>query len=248
MATSGPTRARRSEVQPTDSVTGAGLVTEVDLWVERVDQRGDRAALTALLDEVELDRSARFRFERDRARFVARRAFLRGVLSGYLGVRPGAIRYRLSEHRRPELDPVHGLTFSTSHSAGLAVVAVTRDRRVGVDLERTREVPDVLRLAAGVCTPAELDGLRLVDPGRQAEAFLRIWVRKEAYLKALGTGLAVAMDEVHVGDTAGGRPLRDAHGPFAIASLDGLPGFVGAIAAAGARLDIRRIEALAEAS
>jgi len=242
MATDGPARARSSGVQPTGDLTDATNGAEVDVWTHRVDLAGDPRPLTALLDDVELDRAARFRFERDRARFVARRAFLREVLAAYVDVAPAELRYRLSEHRRPELDPALGLTFSTSHSDGLAVVAVTQGRRLGVDIERNRDVPDVLGLALGVCTPEELDDVLLVAPARRGEAFLRIWTRKEACLKAVGTGLGVALDSFHVGDADGGRELPGAGGSFVIVALDGIPNTVGAIAVEAARVVVRRIE------
>jgi 4'-phosphopantetheinyl transferase len=226
MATSGRGRALGSEIEPTRRLTD-----EVDLWVDQVDARRDVAGLAEQLDPAEVARAERFRFQRDRARFVARRTFLRRVLAAYTGVPPARIRYRVSPRGRPELESPGEITFSASHSDGLAVVAVARDRLVGVDLERIRAIPEVLDLAKQVCSQAEYAGLQAIAEPARDEAFLRLWTRKESYVKALGVGLSV--------------PLADVPGPdpaFALMGLDGLDGYVGALAASGTHLDVRRCD------
>jgi 4'-phosphopantetheinyl transferase len=174
-----------------------------------------------VLDEAELERAGRFRFEVDRRRFIRRRAFLRNVLATYLGVPDSTIAYRTSRHGRPEV-ATHAVTFSTSHADGLAVVAIATEGRVGVDVERLRPIPDALGLARGVLAAREAEHLRSVPLLTRSEEFLRTWTRKEAYAKALGLGLSLAFDRFDVlDDTIDGARL---------ASIDELHGYVGAVA------------------
>lgn len=171
---------------------------------------------------------------------MTRRAFLRRVLAGYTGVAPARIRYRISPKGRPELEAATGISFSASHSDGLAVVAVTRERQVGVDLERIRPVPDVLDMAKTVCTPAEYAGLLALPDASRGEAFLRLWTRKESYVKALGVGLGTPLADLDLGLGDGGpRHLPGSDDPFVFAGLDGLDGYVGALAVSGSHVDVR---------
>jgi 4'-phosphopantetheinyl transferase len=240
MATGERRRARGSDIAPTRRLTD-----QVDLWLDRVDAASEVDRLAEQLDPTEVARAERFRFRRDRSRFVARRAFLRRVLAGYTGVAPARIRYRVSARGRPELESPGGITFSASHSDGLAVIAVARDRLVGVDLERIRPIPDVLDLANRVCSPAEYAGLQSVAEPVRGESFLRLWTRKESYVKALGTGLSMPLTDVDVGNGDGQtRRLPGSDESFVFAGLDGLPGYVGALAASGSHLSVRYADAM----
>ena len=243
MATRGRGRACGSDIEPTRRLTD-----EVHLWSEVVDARDDLEVLTERLDVAEVARAERFRFERDRIRFIVRRAFLRQVLAGYLGVAPARVRYLISARGRPELES-SGIAFSASHSDGLAVVAVARDRHVGVDLERVRPMPEALDLADSVCSPEEFGQLQIAAPADRGELFLRLWTRKEAYVKALGAGLSMALDEIDVGPY-GDEPRRlpGADSPFVFADLGGIDGYVGSIAASGSHVRVRRITPTAAAA
>lgn len=187
----------------------------VQLWLEWVDTAPEPGGI-AILDDEERARAARFRFERDGRRFVARRSFLRRVLAGYTGAAPASLRYRRSNFGKPELMDADGLAFSTSHAAGLAIVAVTTHGDVGVDIERLRRIPDGLNIARRFFTGAELEHLRSIPTSMRPDAFLRLWTRKEAYVKAVGRGLSMPLRDfdvleradggvVHSGD-AGGQP------------------------------------------
>jgi len=132
-----------------------------------------------------------------------------------------------------------GPFFNLSHTADLAVIAVG-DREVGVDVEHTgigRRALDAVGLA---CSPAEAADLDRLPPGEQAEAFLRLWTAKEAYLKATGAGLAVPPDRVEVGRTRRGAPApvglsgEPELAPWRVRELRPAPGYVGAVAAEGA--------------
>jgi 4'-phosphopantetheinyl transferase len=224
----------------------------VHVWSDWVDGRAEHGALLEWLDDDERARAGRFRFERDRIRFVARRLLLRQVLSGYLGLAPAMVCYRTSPMGRPELQPAAGVTFSVSHSDGLAIVAVARGRLVGVDVERVRPIADGLDLARGFFAPREYEHLRTTTEAGRSRAFLELWTRKESYVKAIGAGMSMPFDEFDVLDRDDRRPEplgeTTAGMPFAFASLDGLPGYVGSVAVSGSSVTLNHMTPMAVAS
>lgn len=203
-------------------------------WMPSGSEGDDEAAASALLDDDELARAGRFRFERDRVRFVKRHAFVRRVLAQYLDVAPAEITIRLTRFGRPELDPVSGISFSVSHADELTVVAVARGCRVGVDIERLRPMDDGLEIAQTMFAEAEVAFLRSVPPSLRAQAFLELWTRKESVVKAVGRGLSLELDRFSVVERDGHLTER-AQGdsgalPLTIRALDAPPGYIGAIA------------------
>ncbi len=207
------------------------------MWSDTVDRPAQYGELIELLSDVERARAGRFRFERDRVRFVARRAFLRKVLASSIGTAPAAVRLRISAQGRPELDPPSELSFNGSHSDGLAVVAVAYQRIVGVDIERIRPVDDALDLARGSFSREETELLRAAPASTRSLAFLTIWTRKEAFVKAMGAGLSMPLDVFDVSDSGDGRTVRPGSSggewPFVFAGLEGLAGYVGAVTLSG---------------
>lgn len=161
-------------------------IAGVDLW--RIDLDAASAGADGLLSAEERARAARFVFERDRRRFAGGRAALRRLLAGYGGGRAGALALGARPGGKPFL--ADGPPFNLSHSAEAGLLAVGGEREVGVDLERIRPLEDLAALAASALAPAEQAAWRA--GGGDGPAFLRIWTRKEAALKALGVGLAGA--------------------------------------------------------
>jgi 4'-phosphopantetheinyl transferase len=229
-----PSRYGFADAAPQPS--GEGAAGHAEVWSARVDSATASSVPRDWLDDTERTRAAGFRFERDRRRFVDRRAFLRRVLAGYLGVEPNAIRYRRGPGGRPELDPRRGISFTTSHADGLAVVAVSLDRIVGIDIEHVRAIPGAADIARSLFTRREHEHLESLGADGQSTAFLRLWTRKEAYAKAVGAGLALPLDSFDVLDDVVqqrvGGPADGAH--FSIVTLDLSPGYVGSIAVSAA--------------
>ena len=102
---------------------------------------------------------------------------------------------------------------------------------MGVDLERVRPIADASDLAHRFYSRQEYEHLDSVTETSRSEAFLRLWTRKEAYVKAIGAGMSLPFDTFDVLDReeGRGRRLRIANGgtSFVLAGLEGLPGFVG---------------------
>lgn len=236
-----------------DQTAPAGLRSEgVHIWTNRVDGRSETGEHLQLLDDQEQARAGRFHFERDRIRFVARRAFLRQVLSGYLGIAPALVRYRMSSMGRPEVEQPAGVIFSASHSDGLAAIAIARGGLLGVDVERVRPIADALDLGRRFFAPREYEHLRTTDEAGRSRAFLELWTRKESYVKAIGAGMSMPFDEFDVLGRDDGRPepfrQTTAGVPFTLASLDALPGFVGSVAVSGSRVTLSHLTPMAVAS
>jgi 4'-phosphopantetheinyl transferase len=199
--------------------------------------------VAALLSTDEQARAARFRGEDLQRRFRVAHGALRVLLGARTGLAPAALRFAGAEGTRPVLadTPPRSVSFSLSHSGELALVALTDAAAVGVDVEQLRTLDDTAHLGESVFTPAELRALRAEPAARQQEAWFEAWTRKEAVLKALGTGLGVEPralellppDFVPVARAAAlAGPLRDA--AWTVASFRPAPGYVAALAV-GAR-------------
>ena len=153
-------------------------------------------------------RAARFHFERDRRHWTAARGAVRAVLAGYVGVPAASLTFRVGPHGKPALDGAAaraGLAFNVSHSGGLALCAVTRARAVGVDVEAVRPEFATDKVARRFFAPGEVAALEALPPDERVEAFFACWTRKEAYIKARGSGIALGLDRFEVA-LAPGRP------------------------------------------
>lgn len=192
---------------------------EVQVWRADLDRPAwPLPRLAATLAPDERRRAGRFIRARDQRRFVAARGLLRMLLAGYLGTAAETLALRDGRNRKPELGgPPAGppMRFNYSRSQGRAVYGFTRGRRIGVDLEALRPVPEAEGIAQRWFTRREHSELLAVPAARRDEAFLRGWTRKEAYVKAVGDGLAHDVARIDVS-------LEEANLP-ALRAVDGDP-------------------------
>jgi 4'-phosphopantetheinyl transferase len=144
----------------------------------------------------ELGRADRFRFERDRSRFIVGRALLRELLGRYTGCAPGEIAFRYGEFQKPML--ADGPWFNLSHSGPIALYAISAAGEVGIDVELYDPSFARERIAERFFSPAEVRALRSLPLDAQPRAFLSCWTRKEAFIKARGDGLSLALDSFDV--------------------------------------------------
>lgn len=168
----------------------------VELFTIALD-RGDRSADAALLTADESARAARFVFAEHRRRFIASRAGLRRILAAYTGRSAAALTFTVGPYGKPGL-PFPGVDFNLSHSHELALVGVRRAGPVGVDIEWPRLMDDPLTLAQTVFAPAERTALAALPPDERLAAFFRVWTRKEAFIKAIGTGFSERLERFEV--------------------------------------------------
>lgn len=186
------------------------------LWTVPLDAPG--SASPELLSPDERQRAARFHFEVHRQRFIAARRALRLILGSCLDADPASLVFRYAPNGKPSLDGVP-LCFNLSHSAGYALIAVAFGRDLGVDLEEIRPQDDLLALANRFFAPPEQAAVAAAPPAERPATFFRVWTRKEAYLKACGDGLSLALDSftVSAAPHPGDALLSSARGPSELA-------------------------------
>jgi 4'-phosphopantetheinyl transferase len=156
------------------------------------------AAESGLLSADELQRAARFHFERDRHRFIAGRAFVRAVLGRYLEMRPDHVELTYTAAGKPELAGVSPpLRFSLSHSGEWAVLGVSGSE-LGVDVERLRPMSDLEDVARRFFASREAEMVLAAEGPERLSRFFSCWTRKEAVVKATGAGIGASLQEVEV--------------------------------------------------
>jgi 4'-phosphopantetheinyl transferase len=164
----------------------------VRLWL--FDLSGDPSAVQlGWLSADEQARASRFAFERDRRRYRAAHAQMRGLLAQVMGSSPGSLRFSESPHGKPRLEAEGAPAFNLSHSADVGAFALAASGEIGVDIEVLHRVDDLEALSERCFTRSEQDELDRCgdDSGARDLLFLQGWTRKEACLKAVGSGLAL---------------------------------------------------------
>ncbi|MGH1589064.1 4'-phosphopantetheinyl transferase family protein [Methylobacterium phyllosphaerae] len=136
----------------------------------------------------------------DRARFIASHAALRFILGEALDLAPAGLRFATGPAGKPDLAGVArgSVTFNLSHSGARALIGLAHKTSIGVDIEAVRSLPDALRIARAHFAADEVSALA-DTPGSAAErVFFGLWTRKEAVVKALGSGLSLPLDRFSV--------------------------------------------------
>ena len=173
-------------------------------WLD--EKRSGLEASCDILDAYEASRLDRYRFPKDRSRFFFGRLIVRSVLADVLGCHPRNVPLRV-ESGRPFLDPCVNLDihFSISHAADAVLVSFRRECETGIDIERLRTFENIDDVARRVMTQREHEHYRSLHGADAVSAFFRLWTRKEAVLKLMGTGFSVPPDEVSTSLDADGK-------------------------------------------
>ena len=198
--------------------------TDVTVWIYGLDGDAALDSLLAELSPAERDRASAMLLDGPRRRFVQARSGLRRLLGRQLAVPPGDIALVDAPGGKPRLDGRDDLRFNLSHSGGRAVVALSRTREVGVDIERMDARRRMDAIARRFFGPEELAGFLAAPPADRTAAFYERWTLKEALLKGTGEGITV--------DLAGfdARARADREG-WTLVSFCPEPGFMAALAA-----------------
>lgn len=217
---------------------------EIHVWRAALDQPPARVAQFArLLAPDEQLRANRFHFERDRQRFIAGRGILRTILGRYLGCDGGEVQFCYGPRGKPALTEPSAkqpLYFNLAHSGDMAVIALADNQEVGIDVEQIRPIADMEQIVQRFFAVPEQTVLLALPVEQRQEAFFNGWTRKEAYLKALGDGLARPLDQFCV-TLAPGEPVRlvsisdavDDASRWLLESFNPTPGYVAAVAVRG---------------
>jgi 4'-phosphopantetheinyl transferase len=212
-----------------DPATPRATAGVVDVW--RAELEAIEDDLEDLLCAEELARAAQIVHPRKRVLWARSRGVLRALLGRYLDRDPLDLRFALGPHGKPALlldtESVEDLRFNLSHSGGLALVAVTAGRAVGIDVEvAVRRRVDELALATRVLGDEQARRLAIFDSQARARAFPHAWVAHEAVVKCLGLGLATPLE---------GSPPAD----LWTAAVDAGPRAAAAVAVKGGPCELR---------
>ncbi len=219
---------------------------DVHVWRAFLDSE-HAGRVEAVLSGDERARAARFVLRRDRDNFVAARGILRSILSLYLQRPASGIEFTYTAEGKPRLQPLDSdpsLCFNLSHSHGLAVYAFSCHGEVGIDAEAVQSSHGSEEVADRFFSKEERAALRDLPPEMRDEGFFLCWTRKEAYIKAVGSGLGIPLDSFHVSLTPG-KPEELASSDsdrWMMRSFKPAEGFVGAVVAEGKQWKLRFLD------
>ena len=215
----------------------------IDIWRFDLEvQESDWAILS--LDETQT--AKRIVVEEKRDRKASARAHLRRILARYIGTHPQDVKFAYGEHGKPMLAEHDEPRFNLSDSESKGLVAICWGSRIGVDIEFAREGRSFTNIADRFFAQAESAGLRALPSSDRREAFYRAWTRKEAYLKAWGTGLSFGSDRFtldYLGDGPGSllttEMPKDEASRWRFRGVELGPAYTGAICFEGPERPIR---------
>jgi 4'-phosphopantetheinyl transferase len=219
---------------------------QVDVWRVRLDLPAVSVqSLEKLLSVDEAERAARFYFPADRNRYIISHGSLRTILALYLRCEPGQFSFSVNAYGKPSLDEEH-LEFNLSHSGDLALVAITRERKIGVDVEKVRTGISAEIIGGHYFSKTEMAELQALPVEQREAAFFLCWTRKEAYIKAQGMGLSLPLESFDVSLTPDQPAVLRATRPdpaeasrWTLLSLSVSAGYEAAVAVEGRDLDFR---------
>lgn len=172
---------------------------QVHIWRANLElPNSEIEKLTTLLSTDEIVRANRFHFPQHKKRFIAARGILRQLLGNYLGINATNLVFTYGDCGKPWLTGDFSLQFNISHSQEYVLLGFTRHHLIGVDLEYQRIMPDALKIAERFFSPRESQLLRETKKETQPQLFFQLWTAKEAYLKAMGTGLSGSLANTEI--------------------------------------------------
>ena len=203
----------------------------VDVW--RIPTRIDESRLTyfeSVLSEAQRKRAARLRIAEKRHQYVIAHGLTRRILGHALSVSPAEIEFSRGPKGKPYIGgelAAEGLQFNMTHTSHMALIALTREREVGIDIERVRQNLQWEKLAKRYFSPDEYKSFEVQPANDRLRVFFVCWTRKEAVLKAIGTGIGgglgsfdVSVDPASAPRLLGNRWNGRFHGHWSMANID----------------------------
>lgn len=177
------------------------LKSQVDIWHCRTSGmvfEYEKKRYEHCLTNEEQEKAEKFLFEKDRLNSLLSRVLLRLSLSWYYpNVDAKNWRIAADSNGKPYLDAViggHGVEFNVSHSGEIVICAITRAGPVGIDIETAKIMHDLQGFSKRFLAPEEFSAVNSRFLSERSRFFFRLWTLKEAYLKAIGSGLSIPLD------------------------------------------------------
>jgi 4'-phosphopantetheinyl transferase len=223
----------------------------IDIWTVRLDASElPPRELIELLSPDEQNRMQQFKFEHRQHAFALSRAALRILLAQRLPIAPRAIEFVYGPYGKPRVEHP-SLRFNSSHTSELFACALNEECDIGIDIERTKPLPDAEQIARSYFCPEEVAEFVTLGSEQQEAAFFRCWTRKEAFLKATGTGLSTDLNSFGVTLLPNDPPafVHVHHSKmearqWTLQDLSDIPGHTGAVAYRHSPLPLQQHETL----
>ena len=218
---------------------------EVDIWRLSLDPPGSMVSdFRAHLSAQENARADRFKFHKDRKRYILTHGLLRVILRLYANVDSEKLKFGENQYGKPELVYPSGLnlTFNLSHSHEMALIGIARGRQIGVDIEYVKKDFEWQEIIERFFSSREIQIINALPKELQHRAFFTCWTRKEAYVKATGMGLSLPLKEFDVSPVPGAATLLLSHkeaSEWSMKEVDVAESYVATVAVEGHNPRIR---------
>ncbi len=156
----------------------------------------DYQQLKNYLNPEEQERLQRYTHQPSQQQFLTARGRLKQLLARYLGTAPSSIRFELGQFGKPRLAGTKindGLVFNVSHSGAVVLIAISKNRVLGIDVEKINTRYNLQAIAKRCFSNQELNTWNQLAEPHKTNQFYAYWCAKEAFLKATGRGLALGM-------------------------------------------------------
>lgn len=171
---------------------------EVHIWTLDTSVYSQILSNQSVLSKDESARANKFRFDEDRNTYIVGRIVLRTLLGNYLGKEPSEIDFIYNEQGKPNVINSTGINFNLSNSKSSVAIGICKDSLIGIDIEYNKRPIEIDEIAPKFFSKNEVDQLIVLPSNMQLDAFYNCWTRKEAFIKALGGGLTVPLDQFEV--------------------------------------------------
>lgn len=163
------------------------LKNNLDLLVE----------FSRLLNPQELEQVNRMKSQQLRDNAILARGWLRTILASYLDVKPTELNFSRGQYGKPALDK-HKLFFNISHTNSTLAIAIADIDNIGIDIEQSKPRTMLTDIAKRCFSTAEFNHWQHLPPDQQSPVFYQLWTKKEAFVKAVGRGIALGMEQCEV--------------------------------------------------
>ena len=172
-----------------------GLENQIHVWFCCPDEITDQSkfdSYLSILSSEEREKYQRFHFDKDRHSYLVSHVLVRKTLSRYCEVLPEKWQFTFNQHGKPKISPeiqCPNLKFNLSHADGMSACVVTLESDCGVDVESIHRKNKLDAIAQRMFAGKELEVMLNSNGENKQKHFFNFWTLREAYVKALGTGL-----------------------------------------------------------